>query len=1191
MPSIEAVEQFKAIVKNLANEPQIRATMGMPAEEILPPESGLTDDLADLLGGMPQTSSAAADEAEGRAVELDSDLTSEEDGTELDDLLAAPVPQFDEPETGPSLDDLLGPAPTPPPEDLVANAEADPFADLFATDPPDIPADPFADLLAPTEDAEPLPQGDPFAGDADPFATEADPFAGGADPFPDLLAPEAAVEEAEDLDTLGGVDSFDMPPDPFADAASGDASADDPFGNAFGGDFPDPAGASGEEEFQFAGDAEISDFPELAGFADTKEEDVEAFDSMGVADEFGLGDFESQFGITADDHTDPELLNPAQSIDLEIEQAQKTLSLSEEEFTTIQQVLNHLPLNLKLAVEELIGEKEMVFEDLDKVVGLLIGRAPARTIASAVGKILGRKILIPPGFEKGSGEEIEARHATLWYNMRTIMFPIVRLSVVVTAVAAVLVLLGWNFLVKPWKANDWYDQGLAQIKLNNGAEADQLFAQAYYEWPVQDRFFQYAEAYQDTGDFERSRRKYLELLQPSVKPFLDNDKARLKLQYVDKLAPLPDNLSDADLAKKLADKNKVLDAWYAYVFRLLSEGKDSSLLIDGDVAGEVLWGNPVEKGLLDYSKFETDYGFEGLNKNAHYQRADKVLEPLFQTNVNHKVGLLRKGDNQLTWAEDLTSADHRDAANSAFSNYLQAYGKDAPITWRFVKLFLIEDSEEELLKLEDGVLLDKKLATDGEVVARLAQWLLDRDALRKEERANVPQKVKTIEEEYGIRPALIPEVEEPVATAEAGASKAPAAEPAAPTHSIARSEGGGGETKAAATFDPPYKYPNSTEPFAPDYLDGLDTLVLRAMETQKELPELHFQLSRYYRVLGDPDQEKMALSAADTYFLRMKPRMLRLNDRPAMRVATLNRIGEVFVAREEPLQAEQYFLQAQTQLEESQSLGLLSLTPQTAQVYRNLGNLYYLQTPGTAEAEKNPGGWEEALKLFETARKGQLEDPAVTYRMGVILYEKKEYAAAIKEFFELDKKLAWRDNWNLLYAMANTLFRNGNYYAAEGYYRELLAILLDKRATIVELNVAGKRTDRALAQRIFQVWSNLGATLYRGSHAFKAGTREFRESLAALTTAEGMAVTLGLDLYGSRKEFDITLVNDSNIQALRDEQARIVAQTRKDKGLVEANLQVLALVETTPPGRRGDLIQDLEIFAGLPLELDQLEAP
>ncbi len=53
MPSIEAVEQFKTIVQSLAREPEIRTEMGLSAEEILPPESQLDDDLADLLGGMP----------------------------------------------------------------------------------------------------------------------------------------------------------------------------------------------------------------------------------------------------------------------------------------------------------------------------------------------------------------------------------------------------------------------------------------------------------------------------------------------------------------------------------------------------------------------------------------------------------------------------------------------------------------------------------------------------------------------------------------------------------------------------------------------------------------------------------------------------------------------------------------------------------------------------------------------------------------------------------------------------------------------------------------------------------------------------------------------------------------------------------------------------------------------------------
>ena len=45
------------------------------------------------------------------------------------------------------------------------------------------------------------------------------------------------------------------------------------------------------------------------------------------------------------------------------------------------------------------------------------------------------------------------------------------------------------------------------------------------------------------------------------------------------------------------------------------------------------------------------------------------------------------------------------------------------------------------------------------------------------------------------------------------------------------------------------------------------------------------------------------------------------------------------------------------------------------------------------------------------------------------------------------------------------------------------------------------------------------------------------------------------------------------------------------EGLVEANLQVLSMIETASPSRREALAQQLEIFARIPLEIDQSPAP
>jgi len=181
MPSIEAVEQFKTIVQGLARESEIRAELGLPPEEILPPESALDTDLADLLGGMPSGDSepSTPDTESGP-----DEAVPEAESSDLDDLFAA-VPDAGEEPSGPSLDDLLGPAPDAPDEpgepDLAATPDLDPFADILDSPP-----------------AEAVP--DDLFGEPEPL--EAEPFAEGLDA---PLEPEAEPELMDDF-SLGDLE-------------------------------------------------------------------------------------------------------------------------------------------------------------------------------------------------------------------------------------------------------------------------------------------------------------------------------------------------------------------------------------------------------------------------------------------------------------------------------------------------------------------------------------------------------------------------------------------------------------------------------------------------------------------------------------------------------------------------------------------------------------------------------------------------------------------------------------------------------------------------------------------------------------------------------------------------------------------------------------------------------------------------
>ncbi len=208
---------------------------------------------------------------------------------------------------------------------------------------------------------------------------------------------------------------------------------------------------------------------------------------------------------------------------------------------------------------------------------------------------------------------------------------------------------------------------------------------------------------------------------------------------------------------------------------------------------------------------------------------------------------------------------------------------------------------------------------------------------------------------------------------------------------------------------------------------------------------------------------------------------------------------------------------------------MVSLDEDSALVYRNLGNLYYRQTPGVEAVGLGtvPGGWDQARTLFETAEKGHWHEPEVDFRLGVIHYEKREFDQAVKQFFLLDHpgnrgEPSGRENANLLYAMGNALFRSGNFASAEGYYQELLDRLREQRSRITEFDPVGRSAHRALAQRLYETWNNLAAAQYRASTRSVPVLPNSAGPSPSLTTAQAMTQILGRDLYEDKAELDVT---------------------------------------------------------------------
>jgi tetratricopeptide (TPR) repeat protein len=190
----------------------------------------------------------------------------------------------------------------------------------------------------------------------------------------------------------------------------------------------------------------------------------------------------------------------------------REVSLTENQVDRLQDRLLALPLNLRVAVEHLIAEEEGSEAQRSKLVWMLVESATMSDIAAVAGKILGKRISVPEGYEKRTGAAFEAEKGSLNYIFVHTVLPILKTSLLVLAVAAALGFLGWHYLYRPLAATALYRSGYARIGEDRYAEAEDSFARASAIKDYRSWYYRYAEAYIRKRQFQAAEQKYEALL-------------------------------------------------------------------------------------------------------------------------------------------------------------------------------------------------------------------------------------------------------------------------------------------------------------------------------------------------------------------------------------------------------------------------------------------------------------------------------------------------------------------------------------------------------------------------------------------------------------------------------------------------------------------------------------------------------
>ena len=345
-----------------------------------------------------------------------------------------------------------------------------------------------------------------------------------------------------DMTDKGGMDEA-MPGDSFsADDLNMESSGDD-FGldslnmdsvssssseTGLGDDFPnfdlnDLDGGLTSENIEDAGPIESFDISEMDGmeFPDTDSQlnGAGGFE-LGSSDEFGMenGDFEIP-GFsdvdTVEVNKNGKIKVPEAEKKEQDEEDNNNLppnTLSDEQYAKFIKNLSSYPLNVRIAVEELVVKNEFTDEAEFEIIKKVLKKVSARQLAAELEKMLDISIPVPRDFERRTAEEYEAYKQSFQYQLKNKIIPGAIVSVAAVIVCFFLFEFAKNFIYKPARASMLYKQGYALLESEDFPQSETKFNEATKYSLQRKWFFNYARGYRNHKQYIRAEQMYKNIL-------------------------------------------------------------------------------------------------------------------------------------------------------------------------------------------------------------------------------------------------------------------------------------------------------------------------------------------------------------------------------------------------------------------------------------------------------------------------------------------------------------------------------------------------------------------------------------------------------------------------------------------------------------------------------------------------------
>ena len=319
--------------------------------------------------------------------------------------------------------------------------------------------------------------------DTDP--TEPDTDTAGVDGLPDFGMDDNSTFSMDETP----VDFGDSTPTP--DAMPNESAVDDEPAEQFdttnmdGLDFGDSSGA-GPTDF------------EMGGVVASGDDDL--FSIPGFSDTTGSANFKKPQVETPDFSGAAESTKPKNSF-------------TDAEYENFKENLATYPLNVRIALEDLIVKNEFTDDAVFGILEKVLRRVPARQLAAELEKMLDIHLEVPRDYERRTAAEYEQYKQSFEYQLKNKIIPMALVSTLVAGVLFCISALFYLLVWQPAMATHLYKQGYTLIQHNEYPQSETLFNRALTFKPMKKWFFRYGDAYRDHRQYERAANMYRAVLQ------------------------------------------------------------------------------------------------------------------------------------------------------------------------------------------------------------------------------------------------------------------------------------------------------------------------------------------------------------------------------------------------------------------------------------------------------------------------------------------------------------------------------------------------------------------------------------------------------------------------------------------------------------------------------------------------------